>query len=153
MPRPAYILCADRVVEDKTTNLVTVVAIVEVVRVEVRHHELNAQEPRARRQGDDSAHAIAVWRGEPDDVGVNFSHEWALIVPGQPETRVPTGEFTFDPEKPLQRFRLAMNGLPQPPHSGMVEIESRLRPTGIGQWYAQRFQIAFVVVNMPRDAN
>jgi hypothetical protein len=143
MPRPVFIITAKGTTEDKVTNSLSIFYVVETLdvilepRADVPQELLDAAN-EARFRSQDFV-ALAVWMREDDDDAV-FEHEFALIFPDR-EDQIPAQPFQFNRERPLQRFKLQMTGVPLPRESCVVEIESRVHRRDTNQHWQQRYPL------------
>ena len=138
MPKPVYVLCAQAVLQEKTSNLVSIFQVLEqITAIIVRKHddEATATNVHGSRDG---FQAIAVWRKENGDAGETFVHEF--LVAEQSAGLVP---FTFSKEKNLQWFVLNAGGFPIPEKSAMVLVTSRVRRESSNAWCSQSYPIFF----------
>jgi hypothetical protein len=138
MPRPTYIICAERSVEDKRTSLVSLFNIIE--QVEIR--PLPAAEGTIFVEAM-NLHVHAVWMREAQDTAQDeFEHQLFITFAGaDPIMAVPT---TFRFEKPFQRFTAH---IPSQMFAGpgTLRIESRIRRTGADAWLTQDYLIPVLV--------
>jgi len=162
MPRPVFVILAHGVSEDKTTNLVSLFTIVEVVR-----HPVAAEEKPTDPSSDKTTFrlslfseltALAVWMREDGDEQTVFEHQFAVYVPGETDEKltVPPQPFQFEAEKSLRRFRLNIQGLlPVGKESGIMELESRVRKAeSSDEWLRQRYPIVSqILIGKDADAH
>jgi len=148
MPKPVYIIAAHGLAEDKTTNLVTIFAVIERATITLRRNvEQKAGVPPVTPIEYGVMTTLAVWKKEPGDTGL-YEHEFLIKFEGQEK---PAGvvEFEFEPEMELKRFSLIMQGFPAPTKSCDVYIVSRIRKKGDSDWLSQQYPITFVVIPPP----
>jgi hypothetical protein len=131
MPRPIYVLCARGVSEDKTTNVVSVLSIIEVVEfAPIEQLQSRVMGPRESLE----ISVLAVWLGLEHDTGVTFEHQWHVSAPGVQPAIGEISPFQFETERQLSRFHMRLRGLPIPPESCLIEFESRIRVEGQQDW-------------------
>lgn len=152
MPRPVYIIVAKEAIEDKATNFLSLISVVEVFNVAIfpNPQDLDPQFSDALRDARRLAnrfHAMAVWMREAGDEEVVFEHQFVMALP-QREDLLPAAPFQFNAEFPLQRFRLQIQGVPLLEESCTIHIESRVRRHDTGEEWRQRYPI---VCNVERQ--
>jgi hypothetical protein len=154
MPRPIYVLCARGVSEDKTSNIVSVLSIIETLEFAqigdspppTPTTRLSLTEPPESIRID----ALSVWMGLDGDMGHAFEHQW-LIHFGP--TGIGTGEispFQFENDRRLSRFHMRLQGVPIPPGQGLMEFKSQIRIAGQQEWrWSQSYPIVCNVHGTP----
>lgn len=168
MPRPVYIIPAQFVIEEKSTNLVSMICVNERFEVDLRAAESREQLHEAIKDnfkktgklqeefGAARIHVVAVWMKESGDEMCKFEHEFALAVPASEEIVLGPNEFEFDPTKPFRRFKAIMVGLPPINDSCILEIESRVRRVSEGDkdsvWVRQSYPLTVDVVHKPQSS-
>lgn len=156
MARPVYIIAARGVIEDETTRLVSIFAIIE--RFEITRWPIGTASPEDVRatnlavaQSVENT-VFAVWMRQPGDENVHFEHQFAIISPAS-EQLTEVEQFQFTAAGAFHRFRLNMHGIPPITESSQFEIESRVRRQGETEWIRQSFPIVCDVVDAPPAAN
>jgi hypothetical protein len=152
MPRPVYIICAKLIAEDRATNLVTLSSIlenVEITKTPFTPDISDADKKTAEAENKAKLNAfdtsvLSVWMYESGD-DQEFEHQFAILSGGN-ETAAEKHPFKYRPDKPLQRFRLNLHGMPMPDKSGLIEIESRVKKKDGEQWIGQRFPITYNII-------
>jgi hypothetical protein len=154
MPRPVYIIGCDTIIEDKATNFVSAVSIMEKV-VAIKQPTL----PETTRNRFPSTNesqvfkcwVLAVWMWEAGDTDVEYLHEFSIINPsGDKRVASKPHPFKFIPERPLQRFKLfAAGGFPD--HSGFLQFESRVTSGDFTRSQSYPLQIEIVEAHPESD--
>jgi hypothetical protein len=135
MPRPSYIICAQHIVEDKRTSLVSLFNIVE--RVEI--HPLPTVDGPIFLEAM-NLHFQAVWmREDGDNAQDEFEHQLLITsTAADPIIGVPV---TFRFENPLQRFAGRIQAHLMFAGPGTMRVESRIRRVGSDGWLTQDYLI------------
>jgi hypothetical protein len=140
MPRPIYVLCARGVSEDKTSNIVSILSIIETVEFAPIGDPL--QVPLMGPPDAFEISVLAVWMGMDADMGLDFQHQWHVSAPGVEPAVGEVSVFQFENERRLARFHMRLRGVPIPPESCLIEFESRVRPIGQQEWaWRQQYPI------------
>ena len=158
MAKPAYIIGAQTIIEDKDTSLVSAMTIIEKFTITVGRPAEAAPAPQP-----DTAQiltptptnlpwaVIAGWIKEPGDEGVEFEHQWAVYTAAGDDTTsssMPIVPFSFAAGAFTQnRFRLTLPGMFPVAKDGFAIIESRIRKDGETDWLPQQFLFAIEVVS------
>lgn len=155
MPKPIYVICCDSISEDKTTNLLSLFAVLEkviVVKTAVQSGDdvaaATAIGEQIGRQKATETRVVAVWMKEPGDEDCVFEHEFSFIAPDGKTTShpPPLQPFGFERSTYLQRFTLTLVGFPVPKETCVVEIQSKVRMHGDEDWLIQSYSLLFEIV-------
>lgn len=149
MPSPIYILCAHDVIEDKKTNLVTIVKIIEILILSRADTEPTQEDALAVA----STHLkmVCVWKKEEGDDGREFEAEVRFL---QNDARLGEAKsrFSFDETSDLKRHVLEFpaNVFQE---AGWATIESRIRPAGTEEaWISQSCEILMKTTPVPASS-
>lgn len=148
MPKPVFIICAREIVEDKSTNLLSIFTVIEKIEAVASDSEI----PRGRdgRPGIppqfQQIKVVAVWMQQDGDRDGEFEHEFQVDVGDF--HRDMAGNFTFD-DAPLKRFQLTLVGFPIPDESCVGYVRSRIRRPGSVEWQIQEYPIPITITHLP----
>jgi hypothetical protein len=157
MPSPVYIFCANMVIEDKDTGLISALQIVD----KLQTVSIPIQQPV------EPGHAIAImwpglvivaaWIANPEDAqGDEYETETRFILPDGQTQDLTKATFKIgspDPNKPLYRFISRFAAPPQMNVPGMWLIESRIRKTNEQTWKSQSSPIIVEVLPPPQQVH
>ena len=149
MPRPKYILCAETVVHDKATNLLSFINVIEGYAVtrgpeNVPEGHVPVINAPFRFAG------IAAWElDQEDNPEEELEYELTLTYPGEGETQVSSGKFRM--AKRFHRFtaRIETPGVPVAENSSII-FRSKVRRHG-DDWSTQEYAIPIVVLFEPAE--
>ena len=102
MPRPLYIICAESLLLDRTTNLTTVVNVLEGIRFSLPGSRL-PQEPRTLASQGFYGTAVRM-RLDDDNPDQEYEFEIHMQFPGKEDQVAQSGKFKFT--KRFHRFQL-----------------------------------------------
>jgi hypothetical protein len=154
MPRPIYVLCARGVSEDKTSNIVSILSIIETVEFAQIGDFAPAgplQIPMLGPPETLEISVLSVWMGLDQDAGLAFEHQWHVSAPGVPPAIGEVSPFQFENERRLSRFHMRLRGLPIPPASCLIEFESRIRAAGQPEWTWRQSYPIVCTVHVPNQ--
>lgn len=148
MPEPRYMICAEDVIVDNATNLVTFIKVIDRLLISV--HPDPPQNVDPARRGWIKICAFATWsRLEEESHDQVFDFELAVLRPGHEEEIALNGQFSFE-DGEEKKFDLRLQGavVRQP---GFFEVISRVRPEGQAEWQSQSFRVPVTMVAAPNE--
>ena len=134
--------------EDRETGLISLFFIIEKMQVAQLPPGVQATPPPFR--------VIATWMRNSEEA-VDQEYDWEMSLnfpPGGQMSTLPlgAGRFRFDPNRPLHRFTVTVQGqLPLGP-PGLLVAESRLRKVGDTNWQSQTYPIVIEPFQPPPPA-
>ena len=153
MPKPVFIICCEGVLQDKTTNNLSIFKVLEKVIVK-KGITVDPASPMARPYAAGSGYpgfeGVAVWRKEAQDVGKTFFHKFHIEHPDAVAV-VEEQTFQFTEAGELSRFILVLSGIPIPEKSGVVLVKSQVREDGSTEWNSQDYPIFFDIIDKPSE--
>lgn len=152
MIAPFFMASAEQVIEDRRSNLVSLVNITEVLSTIVVQPEQPEESSAPVILGRPlDLKILAVWQREPDDdPSILYESEFRVAWPGQEPKTVRSAEFQFG-KGVYFRNLLNMFGAPGKPQSGVLVIECRARKKGDERWVTQSVRIPVQVVSRDID--
>lgn len=138
MPKPVYIICAERAVVDQETNLVSFFNVID--KLDVALWPSDAVAPPQKKIAILGAKAVASWSKVKGDEGKKFEAEMLFNAPnGQLAT---SGVMPFEfGENMFQRFIMTISGIPPMVENGILEVTCRIRRKGSRTWMSQSVEI------------
>lgn len=140
MPQPVFIACAQQIVEDKHTGLVSLFQLIDGFQLSIRSRD----EQKVPATPLHSFIGMAVWRSN-DDEHSDWEYEYQAVArpPGESEQIVRNGRFQFT----TRRVRF-IQGLIVPnawTQSGDFVFIHRIRRAGESEWLSQSYPIEVTV--------
>ena len=142
MPIPVYSICADAVIDDKSTNRISLFNVFDKVIVsksaEGQQVEIHPGDPVPMMPI--NVVLVVSWLKEESDFGHEFNAQLVIISPTKktfvlnlPNTRIPNDEGKW-----FYRQNIKMDSLPPLFEDGIWYFETRLRKDGENEWISQR---------------
>ena len=153
MPRPIYIICHQMGTEDRETGLISLFFFIEKMQVTQLAIPPGAPVVIVPQQ---PFRVIATWMRNPHE-SPDQEYEWEMALNFPPGGPIPTfrlgaGRFKFEPNRPLHRFTVTVQGpLPLGP-PGLLEAESKVRRVGDIDWQSQSYPIVIEPYQPPPGA-
>jgi len=156
MPKPVYIVCAQSVSLDKSTNLLSLFHVLEGFTLRAPSEgDVSIEQGEEAPAGIPTINldfvGVATWeREEQDSPETEFDFVVQVIVPWEGEARtVNEGKCIF--AKPFQRFMARMVlGIPKlPEQSGNIRFVSKIRRLGSQEWQSQEYRIPIKLIANP----
>lgn len=137
MIKPAYIICSDLRIEDKPTNRLSLINVIEKVTIKVPPEEQEAEIPKSDRDAKPEIiiptemTVTSVWLVSEHDKGKRYVGKLAFIDSNEgeffpfdlPEFLIESGGDAY-----LHRLRINLGGFPLIPTSGLWRIKVSVRP-------------------------
>ncbi|HWB12048.1 MAG TPA: hypothetical protein VG826_22675 [Pirellulales bacterium] len=137
MPKPIFIVCAQSVIEDKTTNNVSILNVLE--KISYIKRKPSDDQPVTQF----NCNVLAVWRRETSDINVEFETEFSLILPSSGDIHsLASSPFTFPEDKELWRFNLMFSGMPPIDGDGTLIFRHGLRKKAASEWLYQSYPVS-----------
>jgi hypothetical protein len=158
MPKPAYIICATGIAEDKRTELLTFFKVIEAYDVVLVNDLQQPANPDTTTKKPKVVFGIemnvmAVWlQEETDSFDDQFESEIALVAPdGTDVTSVAHAQFSFNPKGLLYRCPVLNFIIPGFPGLGIFRMEARIKKAGEDDW-RERQSFPIIVREMKKEA-
>lgn len=149
MPRPTYILCAESISQDRSTNLFSYFHVLEGWTVSQTPQSDAPPFPAILKFT-----GVAVWeRVGQDDPEQELEYELTIAFPGDDPRKVSAGKFKM--HKRYHRFtaNFIAPGLPKVV-DGNIVFSSKVKSIDSGEWLVQEYRIPIDVVNtQPKQGN
>jgi len=162
MPKPAYIICSDLRLEDKQTNRVSYISVLEKVTIDVRSPETSQDESGAVSEVENAdvikreilgsipfqGAITSTWIVSPEDKGKKFKAKLSFVDDDGKEDHVlslPDFDITDSAEAYFHRLRINLDGFPPLSRTGIWTILVSIRPFEQEnvEWASQGFPIVF----------
>lgn len=146
MAKPAFIIFASQRIEDKETNAISLVNIIETAVFEVPPEM--QRPPRSNDRMAFDGWIVAVWILEDGDAGTVFRRDFSLISPSGKQIHTQLEDFTVEakPNAHFHRTAIHVHGFPILREHGLWHIEARIgRVDQPDQWAMQRFPVFFEI--------
>ena len=142
MPKPVYIVCANSIVQDKISNLVSIQGVIERLSVTVKQSGRGPDERPATLVTEAMQFwTIAVWRKVADDDEHEFKGQYVIIDPAGKDLSTPTTDFRF-PAGDKFLFRMLMKfRIESAMSTGMLRVQARIRRGDHEDWLTQEYPI------------
>lgn len=153
MPRPVFIICAESVAHDKTTNLISLFHVLEGFQI------FRAPDVATIKKGMPKHHVssvaqplfvgVAKWRRNPeDDPNDEYEYELTATSPGVIEPKM-LGRGTFAFSQTSHQFFARMQA--DWTAEGTFRFASRIRKVGGSEWLSQDYEIDVLFVDIPGE--
>jgi hypothetical protein len=155
MPKPVYIICAENVVQDKDTNLVSIHNVIERFDVtavgKLPPDVAKAIGPTMKKVAESVEgappvgtrplfKAISVWKKEPGDEEQPLEILMTVTFPDGHKREFGPTPFQFDKGSILQRAIVIVGGQ-LPVQSGKIRVATSVRKKGDKKWKSQSYDI------------
>ena len=140
MPKPVYILCAEHVIVDRESNLVSITSVFEKLEINLQVRKTHPGEMPHGVYRIDKAKSIAVWAKIEGDESQTFEWMFKVTNPDGMESATDVGLFEFERGRFLHRFIVTLE-LGTIDQSGVLKIASLVRRQGASTWQEQSYDI------------
>src|SRR5258708_29398474 len=110
MPKPVYIICAEKTSIDQETNLVSFFNVIDSLNIDFWGPD--SAPPQPRQIGIMGAKVVASWAKVSSDEGKEFEGEMLIETPTGDEVSTGLLEFKFEKGKLFHRFVMTIAGIP-----------------------------------------